>query len=143
MKESQGSGSVNSSPSSPTQCRFQAEFKEDPCRDASLFSRAALLGTLLAIGLGFQPMAPHAASVNASTTTVDYSLTASSTIGVPARTSGPSGRGADHADRQRRPPHALERHPGKPAHGSARLNRVQCQSTGRGAQGCDIFNRAA
>ena len=54
------------------------------------FSRAALLGTLLAIGLGFQPMAAHAASVNASTTTVDYSLTASSTIGVPgANISGP------------------------------------------------------
>ncbi len=47
------------------------------------FSRLALLGTLLALGLGFQPMAAHAASVNASTTTVDYSLTTSSAIGVP------------------------------------------------------------
>jgi len=47
------------------------------------FSRVALLGTLLALGLGFHPMAAHAASVNASTTTVDYSLTTSSTIGVP------------------------------------------------------------
>ncbi|MGO9810024.1 MAG: hypothetical protein ACLP53_04435 [Isosphaeraceae bacterium] len=45
-------------------------------------SRVALLGTLLALGLGFQPMAAHAA-VNASTTTVDYSLTTSSPIGVP------------------------------------------------------------
>ena len=52
-------------------------------------SRVALLGTLLAIGLGFQPMAAHAA-VNASTTTVDYRLTTSSTIGVPsANISGP------------------------------------------------------
>ncbi len=52
-------------------------------------SRVAMLGTLLAIGLGFQPMAAHAASVNASTT-VDYSLTTSSTIGVPGATiSGP------------------------------------------------------
>jgi len=54
------------------------------------FSRVALLGTLLTLGLGFQPMAAHAASVNASTTTVDYSLTTSSTIGVPgANISGP------------------------------------------------------
>jgi len=45
-------------------------------------SRVALLGTLLVLGFGFQPMAAHAA-VNASTTTVDYSLTTSSTIGVP------------------------------------------------------------
>ncbi len=53
-------------------------------------SRVALLGTLLALGFGFQPMAAHAASVNASTTTVDYSLTTSSTIGVPgANISGP------------------------------------------------------
>ncbi|MGD0044440.1 MAG: hypothetical protein ABSE84_29235 [Isosphaeraceae bacterium] len=52
-------------------------------------SRVALLGTLLALGFGFQPMAAHAA-VNASTTTVDYSLTTSSTIGVPsANISGP------------------------------------------------------
>jgi len=49
-----------------------------------------MLGTLLAIGLGFQPMAARAASANASTTTVDYSLTSSSTIGVPgANISGP------------------------------------------------------
>ncbi len=53
-------------------------------------SRATMLGTLLAIGLGFQPMAAHAALANASTTTVDYSLTTSSTIGVPgANISGP------------------------------------------------------
>jgi len=53
-------------------------------------SRVAMLGTLLAIGLGFQPMAARAASANASTTTVDYSLTSSSTIGVPgANISGP------------------------------------------------------
>ncbi len=53
-------------------------------------SRMALLGTLLAIGLGFQPMAARAASANASTTTVDYSLTASSPIAVPgANISGP------------------------------------------------------
>ena len=45
-------------------------------------TRVALLGTLLALGLGFQPMAAHAA-VNASTTTVDYSLRTSSPIGVP------------------------------------------------------------
>ena len=45
-------------------------------------SRVALLGTLLALGFGFHPMAAHAA-VNASTTTVDYSLTTSSTIDVP------------------------------------------------------------
>ena len=52
-------------------------------------SRVALLGTLLAIGLGFQPMAAHAA-VNASTTTVDYRLTTSSTIGAPgSNLSGP------------------------------------------------------
>jgi len=52
-------------------------------------SRVALLGTLLALGLGFQPMAAHAA-VNTSTTTVDYSLTTSSTIAVPgANISGP------------------------------------------------------
>jgi hypothetical protein len=52
-------------------------------------SRVALLGTLLALGFGFQPMAAHAA-VNASTTTVDYSLTTSSTIGVPdSNISGP------------------------------------------------------
>ena len=52
-------------------------------------SRVALLGTLLALGLGFQPMAAHAA-VNASTTTVDYSLTTSSTIGAPgSNISGP------------------------------------------------------
>jgi hypothetical protein len=52
-------------------------------------SRVALLGTLLALGFGFQPMAAHAA-VNASTTTVDYSLTTSPTIGVPsANISGP------------------------------------------------------
>ncbi len=53
-------------------------------------SRVAMLETLLAIGLGFQPMAAHAASANASTTTVDYSLTSSSTIAVPgANISGP------------------------------------------------------
>jgi len=53
-------------------------------------SRVAMLGTLLALGLGFQPMAAHAASANASTTTVDYSLTTSSTIDVPgANISGP------------------------------------------------------
>jgi len=53
-------------------------------------SRVAMLGTLLAIGLGFQPMAAHAASVNASTTTADYVLTTSSTIGVPGTNiSGP------------------------------------------------------
>lgn len=53
-------------------------------------SHVALVGTLLAIGLGFQPMAAHAASVNASTTTVDYTLTDSSTIGVPgANITGP------------------------------------------------------
>ena len=52
-------------------------------------SRVALLGTLLALGFGFQPMAAHAA-VNASTTTVDYSLTTSSAIGVPdSNISGP------------------------------------------------------
>jgi hypothetical protein len=52
-------------------------------------SRVALLGTLLAIGLGFQPMAAHAAA-NASTATADYTLTTSSTIGVPsANISGP------------------------------------------------------
>lgn len=52
-------------------------------------SRVALLGTLLALGFGFHPMAAHAA-VNASTTTVDYSLTTSSTIGVPdSNISGP------------------------------------------------------
>ena len=52
-------------------------------------SRVALLGTLLALGFGSQPMAAHAA-VNASTTTVDYSLTTSSTIGVPdSNISGP------------------------------------------------------
>lgn len=52
-------------------------------------SRVALLGTLLALGFGFQPMAAHAA-VNASTTTVDYSLTTSSTIPVPdSNISGP------------------------------------------------------
>jgi hypothetical protein len=55
-------------------------------------SRVALLGTLLALGLGFQPMAAHADSVNpnASTTTVDYRLTTSSTIGAPSSNiSGP------------------------------------------------------
>jgi hypothetical protein len=55
-------------------------------------SRVALLGTLLALGLGFQPMAAHADSVNpnASTTTVDYSLTTGTTIGVPdSNISGP------------------------------------------------------
>ena len=55
-------------------------------------SRVALLGTLLALGLGFQPMAAHADSVNpnASTTTVDYRLTTSSTIGAPgSNISGP------------------------------------------------------
>ncbi len=52
-------------------------------------SRVALLGTLLAIALGFQPMAARAA-VNSSTTAVDYSLTTSSTIAVPgANISGP------------------------------------------------------
>ena len=52
-------------------------------------SRVALLGTLLALGFGFHPMAAHAA-VNASTTTVDYSLTTSSTIPVPdSNISGP------------------------------------------------------
>ena len=52
-------------------------------------SRVALLGSLLAIGLGLQPVAAHAA-VNTSTTTVDYSLTTSSTIAVPgANISGP------------------------------------------------------
>jgi len=52
-------------------------------------SRVALLGTLLAIALGFQPMAARAA-VNTSTTAVDYSLTTSSTIAVPgANISGP------------------------------------------------------
>ncbi len=50
-------------------------------------SRVAMLGSLLAIGLGFLPMAAHAAAANASTTTVDYSLTSSSTILSPARTS--------------------------------------------------------
>ncbi len=53
-------------------------------------SRVALSGTLLALGLGFQPMAAHAASANASTTTVDYSLTTSTPIAVPgANISGP------------------------------------------------------
>jgi hypothetical protein len=55
-------------------------------------SRVALLGTLLALGFGFQPMAAHADSVNpnASTTTVDYRLTTSSTMGVPdSNISGP------------------------------------------------------
>ncbi|HWT78904.1 MAG TPA: hypothetical protein VN648_08875 [Candidatus Methylomirabilis sp.] len=54
--------------------------------------RVALLGTLLALGFGFQPMGAHAASVNpnASTTTVDYRLTTSSTIAVPgANITGP------------------------------------------------------
>jgi hypothetical protein len=48
------------------------------------FSLAALLGTLLALGFGFQPMTTHAASVNpnASTTTADYRLTTSTTIPV-------------------------------------------------------------
>src|SRR5271157_1488865 len=55
-------------------------------------SRVALLGTVLALGFGFQPMAAHANSVNpnSSTATVDYRLTTSSTIGVPsANISGP------------------------------------------------------
>ena len=55
-------------------------------------SRVALLGTLLALGLGFQHVAAHADSVNpnASTTTVDYRLTTSSTIGAPgSNISGP------------------------------------------------------
>ena len=55
-------------------------------------SRVALLGMLLALGFGFQPMAAHADSVNpnASTTRVDYRLTTSSTIGVPdSNISGP------------------------------------------------------
>ena len=52
-------------------------------------SRVALLGSLLALGFGSQPMAAHAA-VNASTTTVDYSMTTSSTIPVPdSNISGP------------------------------------------------------
>ena len=48
-------------------------------------SRVALLGTVLALGFGFQPMAAHADSVNpnSSTTTVDYRLTSSSAIPVP------------------------------------------------------------
>ena len=82
----------NSSPSSTTQCRFQADFKEDPCRDASLFSHVALVGTLLILGFGFPNTAAAADSVNpnASTTTVDYRLTASSAIAVPgANISGP------------------------------------------------------
>jgi hypothetical protein len=56
------------------------------------FSRVALLGTLLALGFGSQPMTTHAASVNpnASTTTVDYRLTTSTTIPVAdAKISGP------------------------------------------------------
>ena len=53
-------------------------------------SRVALLGTLLALGLGFQPMATQAASVNASTATADYRLTTSTTSGSPAANiSGP------------------------------------------------------
>src|SRR5271157_3007633 len=55
-------------------------------------SRVALLGTVLALGFGFQPMAAHADSVNpnSSTTTVDYRLTSSSAIPVPgANISGP------------------------------------------------------
>jgi len=53
-------------------------------------SRVAMLGTLLAIGLGFQPMAAHAASANASTTTYDYSLTTPTTIPIAgANLSGP------------------------------------------------------
>ena len=42
-------------------------------------SRVALLGTVLALGFGLQPMAAHAAA-SASTTTFDYSLTTATTI---------------------------------------------------------------
>ena len=53
-------------------------------------SRVALLGTVLALGFGFQPMAAHADSANASTTTYDYSLTTPTTIPVAAANlSGP------------------------------------------------------
>jgi hypothetical protein len=55
-------------------------------------SRVALLGTVLALGFGFQPMAAHADSVNpnSSTTTYDYRLTTSTTIPVAdANISGP------------------------------------------------------
>src|SRR5271165_6981352 len=73
--------------------RHNADFRQSSRRILAVMlrclSRVALLGTLLAIGLGFQPMAAHAA-VNASTTTVDYRLTTSYTIGVPsANISGP------------------------------------------------------
>src|SRR5271157_4329486 len=43
------------------------------------FPRVALLGTVLALGFGFQPVAAHAAA-SASTTTFDYSLTTATTI---------------------------------------------------------------
>ncbi len=55
------------------------------------FSHLAL-GTLLILGFGFQPKAAHAASVNpnGSTTSIDYRLTASSTLGAPgANITGP------------------------------------------------------
>lgn len=55
-------------------------------------SRVELLGMLLALGVGLQPMATRAASVspNVSTTTADYRLTSSSDIAAPgANISGP------------------------------------------------------
>jgi len=55
-------------------------------------SRVALLGTLLALGFGSQPMTTHAASVNpnASTATASYRLTTSTTIPVAdAKIQGP------------------------------------------------------
>jgi hypothetical protein len=53
---------------------------------------AAVLGALMALGLGTQPTCTRAATINpnASTTTVDYRLTTSTTIPVPdANISGP------------------------------------------------------
>lgn len=51
--------------------------------------RAAMLGTVLFLVLGSQPLAARADSVNpnASTTTVDYRLTSSTTLGVPSANS--------------------------------------------------------
>ncbi len=72
--------------------RFQAEFKEDPCRDASLFISRGLAGDGAALGFGLRPKAAHADSVNpnSSTTTYDYRLTTSTTIPVAdANISGP------------------------------------------------------